>query len=126
MGLFQELFTWWNGQTLGTRVFTSRHGALVGEDDLGNKYYHTKDGKRRWVIYAGEAEASTVPPDWHGWLHHTFEEPPTKAPLPRKSWEKGHLPNRTGSDDAYRPKGSLYGAGERQRSGGDYEAWSPE
>ena len=33
--------------------------------------------KRRWVIYNGYAEASKVPPDWHGWLHYTFDEPPT-------------------------------------------------
>ncbi len=126
MGLFRELFTWWNGQTFGTRLFTARNGVRVGEDEQGNVYYRSEDGARRWVIYNGEAEASKVPPDWHGWLHHTYAEPPTEAPLPRKSWEKGHLPNRTGSDAAYRPKGSLRNAGERRPTGGDYEAWTPE
>ncbi|MEM9779640.1 MAG: NADH:ubiquinone oxidoreductase subunit NDUFA12, partial [Pseudomonadota bacterium] len=35
MGLFSQLFTWWNGQTLGTRLWTGRHGQRVGEDDQG-------------------------------------------------------------------------------------------
>lgn len=126
MGIISDIFTWWNGATLGTRLFTSRRGRKVGEDDLGNAYYETADGSRRWVIYAGEAEASQVPPDWHGWLHHTFEEPPTKDPLPRKAWETDHKPNMTGTPEAYRPKGSILKGGRRRESGGDYEAWEPE
>ncbi len=55
-----ELFTWWNGQTMGTRWFTRRHGVRVGEDSAGNVYYRTADGKRRWVIYNGVAEASAI------------------------------------------------------------------
>lgn len=126
MGLFQEIFTWWNGQTMGTRLMTARQGVRVGEDEFGNCYYESRDGKRRWVIYDGEVNASKVPASWHGWLHHTFAEPPTKEPLPVKSWEKQHIPNMTGTPDAYRPKGSLHGPGERSKATGDYEAWSPE
>ncbi len=29
-------FTWWNGQTLGTQLFTWRKGEKVGEDAQGN------------------------------------------------------------------------------------------
>ncbi|MEM7505969.1 MAG: NADH:ubiquinone oxidoreductase subunit NDUFA12 [Pseudomonadota bacterium] len=126
MGLLSEIFTWWNGQTIGTRLFTARKGQRVGEDDQGNVFYQTADGKRRWVIYNGVAEASRVSPDWHGWLHHTFEDPPTEQALPRKSWEKDHKPNLTGSDDAYRPPGSMLTPPTRPRVAGDYEAWSPE
>lgn len=126
MSLFLQLFTWWNGQTLGTRLFTAREGQRVGEDEQGNQYYQTKDGKRRWVIYNGEAEASRVTPDWHGWLHHTYEEPPTKAPLARKSWEKPHKPNLTGTPEAYRPDGSILTPADRPKVVGDYEAWKPE
>ena len=130
MSVFRDLFTWWNGQTLGTRVFTARRGKRVGEDEQGNQYYQTRDGKRRWVIYAGEADASRVPSDWHGWLHHTVPNPPTRAPLPRKAWEKPHRPNMTGTPEAYRPKGSIAGPtgepGARPKATGDYEAWSPE
>ena len=33
MSIFSQLFTWWNGQTIGTRLYTARKGQLVGEDD---------------------------------------------------------------------------------------------
>ncbi|MEM1266673.1 MAG: NADH:ubiquinone oxidoreductase subunit NDUFA12 [Pseudomonadota bacterium] len=124
MGVLTELFTWWNGQTLGTRLFTARNGARVGEDEQGNVFYQTQDGARRWVIYNGEAEASRVSPEWHGWLHHTYQEPPTEDPLPRKSWEKAHLSNMTGTSAAYHPPGSILSARPAPRT--DYEPWSPE
>ena len=34
-----QFFTWWNGQTLGTRLWTWRTGTKVGEDGAGNIYY---------------------------------------------------------------------------------------
>ncbi|MEM1298964.1 MAG: NADH:ubiquinone oxidoreductase subunit NDUFA12 [Pseudomonadota bacterium] len=126
MDILTEIFTWWNGQTLGTRFFTARNGSLVGEDDAGNKFYETKDGKRRWVIYAGEAEASNVSPDWHGWLHHTLAEAPEGGSLPRHVWEKDHVPNMTGTDQAYRPPGSVLTPASRPKVVGDYQAWQPE
>ena len=54
MGLGQTLLravTWWNGQTLGTQLFTWRKGEKVGEDNQGNVFYQAGDGARRWVIY---------------------------------------------------------------------------
>lgn len=116
--------TWWNSQTLGTQLFTARKGVKVGEDDEGNIYYQTRDGKRRWVIFNGEAEASRVNPDWHGWLHYTWDEPPTDRPLAHKDWEQPHMPNLTGTAMAYAPPGSIRRAEPAARS--DYEAWSPE
>ncbi len=124
MGLMAEIFTWWAGQTVGTRFSTWRHGQLVGEDEMGNKFYQSGDGKKRWVIFEGEAEASKVSPDWHGWLHKTFDTPPTKDPLPRKAWEKPHLPNLTGTGQEYRPPGSITHAAPKAST--DYEAWVPE
>ena len=73
----------------------------------------SKDGKRRWVLYNGTVEASRVPPDWHGWLHHTFAEPPTAPRCKAKPWEKDHLPNLTGTEGAYHPPGSLARRGVR-------------
>ncbi len=116
--------TWWNGQTLNTQFWTARHGVRVGEDDQGNIYYRTKDDSKRWVIFNGEAEASRVSPDWHGWLHWTWDEPPTERPLDHKAWEKPHEENLTGTALAYAPAGSLRQAEPATRS--DYEAWSPE
>lgn len=124
MDFLKSLVTWWNSQTLNTRFHTWRHGVRVGEDQQGNIYYETRDAKRRWVIFNGEAEASRVNADWHGWLHHTFKDAPTDKPLAHKAWEKPHQENLTGTDMAYVPAGSLRAAKPASRS--DYEAWQPE
>ncbi|MCQ0093871.1 NADH:ubiquinone oxidoreductase subunit NDUFA12 [Roseovarius sp. M141] len=127
MGILNSLLravTWWHGQTLNTQLYTWRKGTKVGEDSQGNIFYRSKDGDRRWVIYNGEAEASRVSPEWHGWLHHTYQDPPTETPLPHQPWEKPHLENLTGTALAYAPAGSIRRSGSKPRS--DYEAWSPE
>ncbi|MCP5074073.1 MAG: NADH:ubiquinone oxidoreductase subunit NDUFA12 [Rhodobacteraceae bacterium] len=124
MKFILRLFTWWNSQTLNTQFYTWRKGVRVGEDDQGNIFYQTRDGVKRWVIYNGEAEASRVSPDWHGWLHHTYDSPPTDAPLVHKAWEKPHQENLTGTAMAYAPAGSLRRANPVGRS--DYDAWKPE
>lgn len=127
MGILNSLLravTWWNGSTLNTQLYTKRHGTKVGEDDQGNVYFQTADGKRRWVMFNGDVEASRVNADWHGWLHHTFKEPPTERALVHKSWEKPHQENLTGTPLAYAPAGSLRRAEPAERK--DYEAWSPE
>jgi NADH:ubiquinone oxidoreductase subunit len=126
MSLLGRIFTWWNGYTVGTWLDTRRHGVLVGQDAEGNRFFQSADGRRRWVLYEGETEASRVSPDWHGWLHHTFAEPPSQRPLPKKPWEKPHLPNLTGTAAAYAPPGAVSAAAARLRAGGDYEAWAPE
>jgi len=105
-----------------TTLFSGRR---VGEDPFGNRYYQNRKGTRRWVIYAGTVEASRVPPEWHGWLHHTFKNPPTVEPPKVRPWEKEHVPNLTGTPDAYRPSGSLWESGQRPPATGDYEAWRP-
>ena len=129
MGILNSLLravTWWNGQTLNTQLFTWRKGTKVGEDAQGNVYYRNADDSKRWVIFNGEAEASRVSPDWHGWLHYTYDEPPTERPLERKSFETDHTPNLTGTIFAYRPKGSLSREAERREADSDYQAWSPD
>jgi NADH:ubiquinone oxidoreductase subunit len=126
MALLRMIFIWWRGATLGTLWTTWRQGRLVGADKFGNRYYQTADGRRRWVLYNGTVEASRVPPDWHGWLHHTFKEPPTLAPIAPKAWEREHVPNLSGTPGAYRPRGSLAATGERAATTSDYEAWQPQ
>ena len=124
MWIVDRILTWWRGQTLNTQVWTALYGEKVGEDDQGNIYYRSKKGDRRWVIYNGESEASRVPVEWHGWLHHTFKEPPTKDPMQRRSWELPSQMNMTGTPEANRPKGSIYRANPVERS--DYDAWQPD
>jgi NADH:ubiquinone oxidoreductase subunit len=128
-----KIFTWWNGQTFGTQLWTWRFGELVGEDEQGNRYYRTKGRKidpslgfeRRWVVYNGYAEATRVPPSWHGWLHHTVDVAPTEEAYKPHQWEKPHIPNLTGTPAAYRPSGSTLASGRRPAATGDYQPWTP-
>lgn len=131
MGFFGKIFTWWDGATIGTSVFTARHGEHVGTDAQGNKYYRSKrktgDGReRRWVIYEGSNDASRVPPEWHGWLHHSYDELPESHLPPPKIWQADYTPNATGTPAAYRPAVALERGGRRAPATGDYEAWSPD
>jgi len=104
----------------------------VGTDPYGNKYYRSKARKgynheRRWVIYKGQPEASAVPPEWHGWLHHqTDAVPDANTQSFRRVWQKPHMPNLTGTNQAYRPPGHVLSGGKRDKATGDYEAWKPE
>ncbi|EEX10070.1 NADH dehydrogenase [Ruegeria lacuscaerulensis ITI-1157] len=127
MGILNTLLravTWWNGATLNTQIYTARKGIKVGEDDQGNVFYRNADDSQRWVIFNGEAEASRIDPEWHGWLHRTWDEPPTEKPLRRKAWEKPHQENLTGTPMAYVPAGSLRRPEPVERK--DYEAWRPK
>ena len=127
----KRLFAWWDGHTLGTIFAIKRRAEFVGEDEFGNKYYEerkiTYDGrKRRWVTYKGYADASKVPPEWHGWLHHIYDQRPSEQPLEVMPYEKPYQPNLTGTPWAWRPKGSLWHGTKRAKSPADYEAWSPD
>ena len=91
---------------IGTLLFTWFKGQIVGTDEFGNRYYRSRGKRlhgreRRWVMYRGRAEASTVPAEWNAWLHHTVAEPLTDMAAQAKGWQKGHQPNLSGSDDAY-------------------------
>jgi NADH:ubiquinone oxidoreductase subunit len=127
----KQIFTWWNGQTIGTRFYTWRKGERVGEDEFGNVYYRAPSAipdsipERRWVIYNGYAEGSAVPPGWHGWLHHRVATPPVQEKYVPREWQKPHQPNPTGTANAYRPPGSIM-APRPKPVAPDYEAWRPE
>ena len=125
MYFLKRLLTWWNSQTLGTQIYTARKGQKVGEDEQGNIYYQTADSKRRWVIYNGESEASRVSPDWHGWLHHRVDTPPSKEEYQPRDWQLPHKGNQTGTAGAYRPQGSTLASGKRPEATGDYKPWTP-
>jgi NADH:ubiquinone oxidoreductase subunit len=109
-----------------------RKGEFVGTDQVGNRYYRAAPRKgyrhdQRWVLYNGEAEASKVPPEWHGWLHHQTDAVPTTDGLSfRKSWQLPWRPNETGTELAYRPPGQALPGTQRAPATGDYNAWRPE
>ncbi|MEM0976526.1 MAG: NADH:ubiquinone oxidoreductase subunit NDUFA12 [Pseudomonadota bacterium] len=123
---WKQFFTWWNGQNVNTRVVTWLYGKRVGEDRDGNIYYENRSGEKRWVIYNGYSDASRVPVEWHGWLHHTYQAPPTEDPLKHQPWEEPHLPNLTGTALAYAPEGSLRSSSAEATPKTAYEAWQPE
>jgi NADH:ubiquinone oxidoreductase subunit len=110
-----------------TLLQTFLYGVKVGADHFGNIYYHERKTpagvrQRRWVIYAGEPEASKVPPEWHIWLHHTAD-----APIPdsaRRKWQQPHIENMTGTPDAWVPP--VLEGKDRPRATGDYQAWQPD
>jgi len=91
----------------------------------GRKIDPTLGFERRWVVYNGYAEATRVPPSWHGWLHHTVDVAPTEESYTPREWEKPHVPNMTGSPAAYRPSGSTLASGRRPAATGDYQPWTP-
>lgn len=109
-----------------------QRGEFVGEDQIGNRYYRAAPRKgytheQRWVIYKGEPDASAVPPEWHGWLHHQSDRVPDNEGLShRKPWQIAHRPNLTGTDLAYRPQGHQLAGGHRAKATGDYQPWTPE
>lgn len=133
MGLFNGL-----AQLLGVispvhiSFVTALSGAKkVGTDPYGNKYFTAKPRPgykrpRRWVIYKGTPEATKVPPEWHGWLHHQTDAVPEDSGKSfRRPWQKPHIPNRTGTNLAYRPPGHILEGGKREKATGDYEPWTP-
>ena len=103
MGILAKIFTWWDGATIGTALYSARR-----------------------VIYNGANDASRVDPDWHGWLHGTFDGDPESYLPPKRSFEVEASGNPTGSPAAYRPQGALEKGGHRASATGDYEAWSPD
>jgi NADH:ubiquinone oxidoreductase subunit len=110
----------------GLYLLTLFRGKFVGRDAQGNQYFErpwTRGRTRRWVVYAGSADASKVPPEWHAWLHHL-----TDAPLstPARSWQRPHRANPTGTPASYRPPGHEYQGGKRAKVSADYESWAPD
>lgn len=115
---------------IGTTLMTAFSGRVVGRDETGNTYYEQRrpangTRARRWVIYNGAVEASRVPPEWHGWLHYTFDAPLDAQSKFHQPWQKPHQPNLTATDQAYHPPGSQAAGGVRDRATGDYQAWKP-
>ncbi len=129
MGLFSFLGVLSPVHMNMAKIFTRTK--FAGVDSFGNKYYSAKPRKgykrdRRWVIYKGAAEATKIPPEWHGWMHYQTDNiPSSETQSFRRKWQKPHRPNLTGTHEAYLPPGHLLKSGTRAKTTGDYEAWSP-
>ncbi|MBC6685847.1 NADH:ubiquinone oxidoreductase [Wolbachia pipientis] len=89
-----------------------REDKFVGRDENGNSYYESSKGKR-WIMYSSVSEPTTVPPEWHVWLHYTDNV----VPVNNKKRKVKHTPNLTGTKDAYYPN---------QKVKNYYKSWSPD
>ena len=115
-----NLFIWWNGQTIGTKVYTKLFGNFVGTDEYGNNYFKSSNGTKRWVNYKGVCDASNISPAWHSWIHKTTDKVP--------SFEKDNL-SMNNSDDTYteiKKNGKYHPNNFKNHSiFNDYESWKP-
>ena len=88
-----------------------KHGELVGEDKFGNKYYQNNDYmflRNRWVVFSHEKgwdyDATNIPPEWHRWMHHGTDKPPSTHPRQWERWQTYDDPtNRTATPMKYVP-----------------------
>ncbi len=116
-----NLFIWWNGQTIGTKIYTKFFGNFVGTDEYGNNYFKSSNGTKRWVNYKGVCDASNISPAWHSWIHKTTDKVP--------SFEKDTL-SMSNSDVTYteiKKNGKYYPNNFKNHSiFNDYESWKPK
>ncbi len=123
LGAQSPIHIWW--------VTLVTNARKIGTDCFSNTYYEAKARKgynhpRRWVIYNGDPEPSSVPAEWHGWLHYQTDAIPSDTtPSFRRAWQKPAQANMTGTIAAYHPPGHLLSGGYRDKATGDYEAWVP-
>jgi len=106
---------------------------LVGVDKFGNKYYEklhdTQHGRHRWVEYAEKDRynASQVPPEWHGWLHHITDSTGDQL-LAQKTarYLVEHKQNYSGEGEEliYHSKGHALNPGQRDWT--RYQPWEPK
>ena len=122
--MIKEIFTWWNSQTVGTRIWSYLNGIEIGKDENGNRYFSNKKDSKRWVIYGGQVEATTVNPEWNNWLRFTSIEKPDE--IKSHDWQLEHEPNQSGTSKAYSPKSSIFNNKSNNKKRIDYEKWSPK
>ncbi|KAK9830380.1 hypothetical protein WJX72_011448 [[Myrmecia] bisecta] len=105
---------------------------LVGTDEFGNKYYERMTeqfGRHRWVVYgnlnweAHGQEPTTVPAEWHGWLHSIYDTPPSKVPPKKPIYALTQKPNMTGQPGCFLPKGAWQNP--EKRNWQKMQMWQP-
>ena len=115
-----NLFIWWNGQTIGTFLYTKFFGVFVGFDEYGNTYFTTTDGKKRWVNYKGDCNASSISPIWHSWLHKTTNNIPNSKEEVKVNKRENLNFKQINLKKTYNPKNF-----EKNSLYNDYTPWKP-
>ena len=54
--------------------------------------------------YNGTVDASSIPPEWHSWLHKIIKTTPDQVKFNNFNWQKEHKKNLTGTNQAYIPQ----------------------
>mmetsp|Transcript_18964 Transcript_18964/g.19084 ORF Transcript_18964/g.19084 Transcript_18964/m.19084 type:complete len:186 (+) Transcript_18964:98-655(+) len=72
---------WWGVVIQLYTIGDLKFGELKGSDKFGNKYYENIElpyGQHRWVEFSNihDPDATMIQPEWHGWMHHVFDETP--------------------------------------------------
>ncbi|GAX72895.1 hypothetical protein CEUSTIGMA_g350.t1 [Chlamydomonas eustigma] len=103
-------------------------GNLVGTDSFGNRYYENNDlgyARKRWVLFQDtfNYNATSVSPEWHGWLNGINDFPPTRYEHLKPIYQVAPYITRTGTPQAYAPKGSW--ANSHKRNWKKVEFWQP-
>lgn len=108
-------------------------------DHHGNKYYENRSyqvGRHRWVVFADQWDysASSVPAEWHAWLHCIHDGAPSRHAYQHPSYELASWDGRYGSAahsgataltperDLHFPKGHMK---RGRRTWQRYEQWTP-
>ena len=89
MGFWSNIFTWWNGATGGTALWTRRFGNEVGTDDAGNVYYaDKKNGRAALGDLQRQQRRQPGPARLAAWLRGTIDEVPDKALPPVRKFQQ--------------------------------------
>ena len=82
-----------NVNSLGTILYTLFFGKEVGKDDMGNRYFISKNKPfRKWVLYKYNKNPTIIPVNWQLWLTDNNEKLPFKESINKKyAWEKTRL-----------------------------------
>jgi NADH:ubiquinone oxidoreductase subunit len=74
----------WQKLTSTIKSWKTGHKVFVGSDPKGNRYYIGKDPHNGREYRMAEqpdgdiVDTTTIPAEWHSWLHHTRELPPSE------------------------------------------------
>lgn len=82
-------------------------------------------GRHRWVEYANRQNynLTSVPPEWHGWLHHITDHCPANHKFLEAPFKIPAEVTKTGTPENYQPKGS-WSQGTARRNWKKYTAWT--
>ena len=98
---------------------------FVGEDKQGNLYYQSRERDylgqhKRKVVYAAGQSMGSIPPLYHGWLHHITDVFPCENTT-YYSWQKLYEKDQHNFTDTYDPVIMK----ELKRTNKQYSSWSP-